>query len=261
MFILVAIGLALGLLLGVLGGGGSILTVPALVYGAGLEPKQAIATSLAVVGLTSAVGALRQWRHGTVQPRRALEFAAATMIGAFAGGRVSTHVRGDVQLVTLAVVMLGSAVSMLRPPPVSTGAPPRLGILVAAGLGVGALTGIVGIGGGFLIVPALATLAALPMAEAVGTSLVVIALNSVTAFAAVATTTRIPWGPALTVTAGAITGVLAGASLGRRLTGAQIRRGFAIFLLVLAAFILWTNRTTLGLGPRASPTTVPISNP
>jgi len=77
----------------------------------------------------------------------------------------------------------------------------------------------------------------------------------------VAATTRIPWGPALTVTAGAITGVLAGASLGRRLTGAQIRRGFAIFLLVLAGFILWTNRATLGLGPRATPTSVPTPDP
>jgi uncharacterized membrane protein YfcA len=126
-------------------------------------------------------------------------------------------------------------------------------VLIAAGLGVGALTGVVGIGGGFLIVPALATLAAFPMAEAVGTSLVVIALNSATAFAALATTARVPWGVAATVTAAAIVGVLAGSSLGRRLSGAQIRRGFAIFLLVLAAFILWTNRATLGLGTPPAP--------
>lgn len=255
MLILVAIGLTLGLLLGVLGGGGSILTVPALVYGAGLEPKQAIATSLTVVGVTSAVGALRQWRQGTVQPRRALGFAVATMVGAFAGGKVSAFVRGDVQLVVLAVVMLGSAISMLRPPPVASGTPPRPAVLVAAGLGVGALTGVVGIGGGFLIVPALATLAAFPMAEAVGTSLVVIALNSATAFAALATTARVPWGTAATVTAAAIVGVLAGSSVGRRLSGAQIRRGFAIFLLLLAAFILWTNRATFrGSAPAPEPT-------
>lgn len=246
MVVLVAIGLTIGLLLGVLGGGGSILTVPALVYGAGLEPKQAIATSLAVVGVTSAVGALRQWRLGTVRPERALGFAVATMVGAFGGGKLSAFVRGDVQLVVLAVVMLGSAVSMLRPPPATTGAPPRPGVLIAAGLGVGALTGIVGIGGGFLIVPALATLAAFSMAEAVGTSLVVIALNSATAFAAVATTARVPWGTAATVTAAAIAGVLTGSAIGRRLSGAQIRRGFAIFLLVLAAFILWSNRATFG---------------
>jgi hypothetical protein len=260
MLVLLTIGLTLGLLLGVLGGGGSILTVPALVYGAGLEPKAAIATSLTVVGVTSAVGALRQWQSGTVQPRRALGFALATMLGAFGGGKLSAFVRGDVQLVVLALVMLGSAISMLRPPPATTGAPPRPGVLIAAGLGVGALTGVVGIGGGFLIVPALATLAAFPMAEAVGTSLVVIALNSATAFAALATTARVPWGVAATVTAAAIVGVLAGSSLGRRLSGAQIRRGFAIFLLVLAAFILWTNRATLGLGtpPAPAPSTTSV---
>ncbi len=247
MLVLLTIGLTLGLLLGVLGGGGSILTVPALVYGAGLEPKAAIATSLTVVGVTSAVGALRQWQSGTVQPRRALGFALATMLGAFGGGKLSAFVRGE-------------AISMLRPPPATTGAPPRPGVLIAAGLGVGALTGVVGIGGGFLIVPALATLAAFPMAEAVGTSLVVIALNSATAFAALATTARVPWGVAATVTAAAIVGVLAGSSLGRRLSGAQIRRGFAIFLLVLAAFILWTNRATLGLGtpPAPAPSTTSV---
>lgn len=245
MLTLLAIGAVLGLLLGILGGGGSILTVPALVYGAGLEPKAAIATSLAVVGLTSAVGALRQWRMGTVQPRRALGFAVATMVGAFAGGKLAAFVRGDVQLIVLAVVMLGSATSMLRPPPATPAAPPAPAVLWLAGLGVGLLTGVVGIGGGFLIVPALATLAAFPMAEAVGTSLLVIALNSATAFAAVATTTPVPWREASLVATTAIGGVLAGSSLGAKLSPTQLRRGFAIFLVVLAGFILWSNRATL----------------
>jgi uncharacterized membrane protein YfcA len=205
------------------------------------------------VGLTSAVGALRQWRTGTVQPRRALGFAVATMLGAFGGGKVAAFVRGDVQLVVLAVVMLASATSMLRPPPPPRAEPPKPALLWAAGLGVGVLTGVVGIGGGFLIVPALATLAGFAMAEAVGTSLVVIALNSATAFAAQATTARVPWGAAATVTVAAIAGVLSGSAVGRRLSGAQLRRGFAIFLLVLAGFILWTNRATLRPGAASSP--------
>jgi uncharacterized protein len=258
MLTLLAIGLTLGLLLGILGGGGSILTVPALVYAAGLAPKAAIATSLVVVGLTSAVGALRQWKAGTVQPRRALGFAIATMVGAFAGGRASALVRGDIQLVLLACVMLASGVSMWRAPKPNATAP-RPAVLWLAGLGVGVLTGVVGIGGGFLIVPALAGLAAFPMAEAVGTSLVVIALNSATAFAAVASATPVPWRDAGIVAAAAIGGVLGGSAIGATLSAQQLRRGFAIFLMLLAGFILWTNRATVLGSPPSSPSSASSS--
>lgn len=266
---LLAIGALLGLLLGVLGGGGSIVTVPALVYGAGLPPKQAIAASLLVVGLTSAVGAWRQWRLGLVDPRRAFGFAAATMLGAAVGGLASAHVRGDVQLVLLATLMLAAAVRMLRPegrdpappsglpagipvgplgPPTAVpapDAPPRATVLLASGLGVGTLTGLVGIGGGFLIVPALVTFARLPMRPAIGTSLFVIACTSATAFATVARATPVPWREAAVVGTMGIAGVLWGAAIGRRLPVALLRRGFGLFLLLLAGFILWTNRGTL----------------
>lgn len=256
---LLVIGAAVGLLLGVLGGGGSIVTVPALVYGAGLAPKQAIVASLLVVAVTSAVGAWRQWRAGLVDPGGALGFAAATMLGAAVGGRASALLPGDVQLVLLAGLMIAAGARMLRresgagAPDASGGAiasdanpgPARPAVLVASGVGVGVLTGLVGIGGGFLIVPALVTFARLPMRQAIGTSLLVIACTSTMAFATTASTTPVPWREAAIVGAMGSVGVLWGAAVGRRVPVVQLRRGFGLFLLGLSGFILWTNRGTL----------------
>jgi uncharacterized membrane protein YfcA len=245
--VLLAIGALLGLLLGILGGGGSILTVPALVYAAGLDAKPAIAMSLAVVGATSLVGAVRQWRAGLVRPGVAIAFGAAAMVGAFGGARLATLLRGDVQLVLLGVVMVASAVAMLRPPAVESDADASAHpvLLGAVGVGVGVLTGIVGIGGGFLIVPALAILARVPMREAVGTSLAVITLNSAAGLAGNLGQVAIPWRATGIVTVAAIAGILSGTAIGRRLTAQQLRRGFAVFLLAVAAFILYQNRAVL----------------
>ena len=244
--ILATIGLVLGLLLGVLGGGGSILTVPALVYAAGIEPKSAIAMSLAIVGTTSAVGALRNWRAGRVHLRTALTFGVATMIGAVVGSRIATFMRGDVQLILLAVVMIAAAVAMLRKPVQNdTPAPARPLLLGVTGVAVGVLTGIVGIGGGFLIVPALTLLANLSMAEAIGTSLAVITMNSAAGFAGTIAHVSIPWGATALVASVAVAGILAGSAVGARLSAAQLKRAFALFLFAVAAFVLYTNRSVL----------------
>ena len=250
-----AIGLLLGLLLGILGGGGSILTVPALVYGAGIAPKPAIAMSLAVVGVTSAVGSVWQWRRGKLQSRVALLFGLSAMAGALVGARLAVLLRGDVQLLLLAMVMVAAAVGMLRGSGAPAGAeqrlaaPPRTMLLGTTGVVVGIMTGIVGIGGGFLIVPALTLLAGLPMADAVGTSLVIIAMNSAAGFVGTAGHVAVPWQATAVVIVGAIVGIAAGTRIGGRLSATQLQRGFAVFLLGVAAFVVYANRALLTGGP------------
>ena len=195
------LGLALAALigrsLGMLGGGGSILTVPVLVYVLGFAAKPAIAMSLPVVGITSLVGATMHWRLGNVRIVTALIFGVVAMIGAFAGARAAAFVSGRTQLSILAVVMLLSAISMLRSgqtPDAASTQSPRYSVLMPIALGVGMLTGLIGIGGGFLVVPALVLLARVPMREAVGTSLLVITMNAGAGFLGYLGTVEIDWG-------------------------------------------------------------------
>ncbi len=244
--ILSAIGLALGLLLGILGGGGSILTVPALVYSAGIEPKTAIAMSMAIVGTTSAVGAIRKWREGTVRLSAAITFGLAAMLGALGGARLAALIRGDVQLILLALVMCAAATAMLR----SRVAAPstavvRPALLALSGCAVGVLTGVIGIGGGFLIVPTLTMLAGLGMAEAIGTSLAIITMNSAAGFAGTVGQVAMPWRETALVATAAVAGILMGSSVGAKLSAAQLKRAFALFLYAVALFVLYSNRAVL----------------
>src|SRR5688572_11953769 len=181
-----ALAILIGLTLGLLGAGGSILTVPVLVYVLGVATKPAIAMSLPIVGTTSLVGAISHWRSGNVELHTAVSFGAIAMVGSYAGARLSIFMSGGAQLALLGIVMFGAAFSMLRggatpatpsPDHPSPTTRRRRALLAATALGVGVLTGLVGIGGGFLIVPALVLLAHVPMKHAVGTSLVVIAMN------------------------------------------------------------------------------------
>lgn len=239
-----ALAVLIGLSLGLLGGGGSILTVPVFVYVLGFAAKPAIAMTLPVVGTASLVGAASHWRAGNVRLRAALLFGLAAMAGAYLGARLALHVAGAVQLATLGVVMVAAAVSMLagRRDDGEAAARRPLPVLLAAGVGVGMLTGFVGIGGGFLIVPALVLLAGLPMKQAVGTSLVVIAMNSAAGFAGYAGTVAVPWGFLAAFTACAVVGILLGTRLVRHVSAATLRRGFAVFLLAVAALVLYQNR-------------------
>ena len=243
----------MGVVLGTLGGGGSILTVPILVYVAGYDPKEAIGMSLAVVGVTSAVGAIGHRQLGNVRLRRAAIFAAAGVVGTLAGTRLATLVTGTVQLALFAVVMLLAAGFMLRGSrepagAASTGAaatePPRRHFLLTAldGLVIGVLTGLVGVGGGFLIVPALVVLGRLPMHHAVGTSLAVIAINALTGFVGYLDQITVDWGFMAGFTACAVAGILAGSRLAGRLPARTLRRAFAIFLLLMGSFMLYRNR-------------------
>jgi uncharacterized membrane protein YfcA len=210
--IALALSTLIGVSLGFFGGGGSILTVPLMAYVFGLDAKVAIASSLLVVGAASASAAAQHWRAGNVDARTAALFGAAGMAGAYAGGRASQLVDGSLLLLMFAVMMGITAVAMWRgrrAPPESavTRAPGRL---VAQGLAVGAFTGLIGAGGGFLIVPALALWAGLPMPRAVGTSLVVIVMNCASGFAGYASHVAVPWHLVGFVTVAAIAGSFAG---------------------------------------------------
>lgn len=248
--------LLVGLSLGLLGGGGSILTVPIFRYALGMEVKEAIGMSLGVVSLTSLVGMLRHWRQGNVDLRALATFAPAAVISTYAGARFAQHVPEPVQMTGLGMVMAVSALLMwgggftaltarisggqkkvadLPPAPPSG---PRIDALIGIGMGLGFLTGILGVGGGFLIVPALVLLLKLDMKLAVGTSLGVIALNSAAGFAGYLPQVTMDWALIAGFTAVAIVGVFAGAALVTKISQEQLRRGFALFLALVAVYIL-----------------------
>lgn len=238
---------AIGVSLGLLGGGGSILTVPLLSYVAGLDAKEAIAASLFVVGTTSAVSVIAHARQGNVRWRTGLIFGAAGMAGAFGGGLLGGIIPGTILMIAFALMMLATAGAMLRgrrkqaaagEPSAHSRELPVVRIVVD-GLIVGFVTGLVGAGGGFLVVPALALLAGLPMAAAVGTSLLVIALKSFAGLAGYLTSVSLDWGLVLGVTAAAIIGSVIGATLSSKVPEAALRKGFGVFVLVMGVIVLW----------------------
>ncbi len=239
----------IGITLGMLGGGGSILTVPVFVYVMGFDAKEAIAMSLPVVALTSAVGAVGHWRHGNVDRRAVLAFAPLAMLGAVIGARLAMRVTGSFQLALLGVVMLTAGVLMLQdrgresdvPSPTGPSSG-RLLVLAAAGSGVGVMTGLVGVGGGFMIVPALVLLAGLPMKRAIGTSLVAISLSTLTGAVAYHGQTTPPWDVIALFTGLAIIGTVIGTRLTRRVSGRHLRRAFGVLVVLLAGFLLYQNR-------------------
>lgn len=250
LILVLALSILIGLSLGVLGGGGSILTVPILVYAAGFEPKEAIAASLFVVGVTSAVSVVSHARSGRVRWRTGLIFGAAGMVGAFAGGLLGGFIPGQLLLVAFALMMVATSVAMIRgrKRPAAPADPHAsvadgshdlpLARVLLDGAVVGLVTGLVGAGGGFLVVPALALLGGLPMSVAVGTSLVVIAMKSFAGLAGYLTTVDIPWALTLGVTAAAIVGSLIGAKLSGRIPETVLRKAFGWFVLVMGAFVL-----------------------
>ncbi|MER7420206.1 sulfite exporter TauE/SafE family protein [Micromonospora peucetia] len=238
----VGLAVLIGISLGLLGGGGSILAVPLLVYVADLPAKEAIATSLLVVGVTSAVGVLPHARAGRIRWRTGLVFGAAGMAGAYAGGRLAEFVPAGLLLTGFALMMLATAVAMIRGRRPAAGKPvahelpvPRV---VLDGVVVGLVTGLVGAGGGFLVVPALALLGGLPMPVAVGTSLVVIAMKSFAGLAGYLSSVSIDWGLAAAVTAAAVVGSLLGGRLAGRIPEDVLRKAFGWFVVVMGVFVL-----------------------
>lgn len=238
----IALAVFVGVALGLLGGGGSILTVPLLAYVAGMDAKQAIATSLLVVGVTSAVGAVSHARAGRVQWRTGLIFGAAGMAGAYAGGVLARFIPGTILLIGFAVMMIATAIAMLRGrksgiESVEVQRIPMVKV-VGEGLVVGLVTGLVGAGGGFLVVPALALLGGLPMPVAVGTSLIVIAMKSFAGLAGYLSSVQIDWTVALMVAAAAVVGALIGARLTAMVNPDTLRKAFGWFVLAMSSVIL-----------------------
>ncbi|MGN9846327.1 sulfite exporter TauE/SafE family protein [Nonomuraea sp. H19] len=231
-----------GVMLGLFGGGGSILTVPMLVYLAGVPSKAAIAMSLFVVAVTSAVSAISHARAGRVRWRTGLVFGAAGMAGAYGGGLIGPHLPEQLLMTAFAAMMLATAIAMIRDRRITAVAPPRRDLpvphVIAEGIAVGLVTGLVGAGGGFLVVPALVLLGGLPMGMAVGTSLFVVAMKSLAGLAGYLQSVPIDWSLALMVTVAAISGGLAGGALAGRLDADRLRRAFGWFVLAMGAFML-----------------------
>ncbi len=235
--------------LGLLGSGGSILTVPILVYGLGQGEKEAIAGSLAIVAGIGALAAIPYAVRRQIVWRSVLLFGLPGMVGAWVGSRVAAGISGAVQLAIFAVVMLVAAGFMLRRPSLAHAAertPRPVWKVMIDGAAVGVLTGLVGVGGGFLIVPALVLLGGLRMSLAVGTSLVIIAGNAATGFVEHLGTVRalgieLDVRAILTFIALGGVGALAGHTLGLQLPQTVLRRGFALVLLALGAYVLGRN--------------------
>jgi uncharacterized membrane protein YfcA len=199
------------------------------------------------VGATSLFGAASHWRAGNVNLRVAILFGVIAMAGTYLGARLAVYFSGGAQLALFAVVMLTAAWFMFRPKRVDSNPAdgPQsmpLGLIVVEGIAVGVLTGLVGVGGGFLIVPALVLLGKLPMKQAVGTSLLVIAMKSAAGFAGYLGQVEVEWGFMALFTAVAITGILLGTYLVRFVSQHALQRAFAVFLVLMGTFILYQNR-------------------
>jgi len=237
--------IAIGVSLGLLGSGGSILTVPVLVYLLHQDEKVAIAGSLFVVGSIALAGSLQFLRAGFIQWRSVLIFGVPGMAGTWIGAAIAAHVSGVVQLALFAVVMLLASYLMLRPPDLAhaDGRPRASWKIAIDGLVVGIVTGLVGVGGGFLIVPALVLLGGLSMHQAVATSLVVIALKSYSGFykyldVLSQQSLTLDWRTLLFVTVLGIAGSVVGSRIARRVPQEKLRRWFGLFLIAMGIYIL-----------------------
>ncbi|HUW50217.1 MAG TPA: sulfite exporter TauE/SafE family protein [Sulfuricella sp.] len=252
-------GAATGTVLGLLGSGGSIIAVPALLYLLHVEPKQAIAMSLGIVAITATISALDNWKRGNVDVRVAVMFGLFGVIGTFSGTRLGVHTPVALQLGLFALVMLAAAWRMLKTKKqqqiVQTAQLPgaggpaisiaesgnikaHMGQIALLGIGVGALTGLVGVGGGFLIVPALVLISGIPMKTAIGTSLAIVAANSSTGFAGYMGVVPVDWMMMTSFTAVTIAGSFVGTRLAHRFSPESLKRSFGVFLIFVATYIL-----------------------
>ncbi len=246
--IALALGAVIGTLLGLLGGGGSILAVPALVYVVGLDVGQAIPTSLIVIGIASAVAALPKVRANQVQWRLAGVFAAVGIPSAFVGAEIGRHLPQSVVLIGFAVVMILAGARMLLDTG-DTGTACRVGNeginwrhcaprSIPAGILVGLLTGLFGVGGGFLIVPALVLMLGVEMPIAIGTSLLIIVANSASGFLAHLGGSTIDWAVTAAFVGTAVASALIAGQIGTRADTHRLQHWFAYLVFAVAAYVL-----------------------
>lgn len=233
----------IGISLGLTGAGGSIITLPVLVYLAGIPPKEAVGLSLFIVGFASLVGAIQRIRSGEIHLKAGLMFALSGMIGATGGALLTPMVSGRVLMIIFALLMLVVALNMLMGSKVEPSAnvecrPMRC---LLAGLGVGILTGFIGVGGGFLLMPALVKFAKLPLRVATGTSLAVISFNSAAGFVSHYGEAPPRWTLVLAFAGIAAAGVILGSNFAKRLPVARLRQGFAFMVIITGSFVLWQS--------------------
>ncbi|MER6779520.1 MULTISPECIES: sulfite exporter TauE/SafE family protein [unclassified Streptomyces] len=235
-----AAGAVIGLALGALGGGGSVLAVPALIYLLGFTPAAATTASLIIVAATSATALYAHATSGNVRWKTGVLFAAAGIVPAIAAATLATRLPEAVLTAAFAAIAALAALGMLKPPhPEQQPRPVRPARAAGAGAGLGAVTGFLGVGGGFLAVPALVGVLGLRMRAAVGTSLLVITLNSLAALATRAgTSTPLDWAVIAPFTGAAILGAWDGKRLASKISGPTLQRIFAIVLLAVAALML-----------------------
>ncbi len=240
--------LVIGLSLGVFGSGGSILTVPVLLYLLHMPPQLAIASSLLIVAGISLFGSVRNGLQRLISWRHVVWFGLPGMLGTYGGAWLGTLVDARWQLLLFSLLMLLAAVMMWRSGSAGHGRATvfKPAKIVIDGLLVGAITGFVGVGGGFLIVPALVLLGGLTMPAAVATSLVIIAMKSVVGFGKyywvmAAQGAVFDWQTIGLMIIAGIAGSYAGGALGQCLPKLQLQRGFAIFLLVMAVVVLYQS--------------------
>lgn len=250
MLLTLTLSILIGLLLGLLGGGGSILTVPMLVYLLHVEPKTAIVTSFVVVGISSLMALIPHARRGSVCWKSGVFFGLSGMAGAFAGGRLAAFFSADLLMSLFGLISLSTGLLMLfkgKPQVKSTSSQTAVSIcplqvpylrVLFDGFFVGGLTGMVGVGGGFLIVPALTLLVGLPMQGAVGTSLMIIVMNALAGLAGYSQHADLDLPLTLIVTAGALLGSGLGAVVSGYIKPAWLRRSFGLMVVAVGIYVL-----------------------
>lgn len=255
LFLAIIIGLSLGLI----GGGGSILAVPILKYVVGVTAKEAIAMSLFIVGTVSIIGLIPHWQQKNVNLPVAVSFIPPAMIGAFVGAKITSLpiITDTVQIVSFAIIMLLASILMIKKssknsnnnkeekPEIiaeekleKSNLVTKIILTTLQGLGVGILTGFVGVGGGFLIIPCLVLVGGIPMKEAVGTSLLIIATNSASGFLGYLNQVELNWFIIISFSIFASLGIIIGAKLSKKIEAKSLQKAFGYFVLVVGVFVL-----------------------
>ncbi|WP_367155346.1 sulfite exporter TauE/SafE family protein [Methylomonas sp. HYX-M1] len=250
MLLTLLLSLVIGLLLGLLGGGGSILTVPMLVYLLGVPAKTAITTSFVVVGLSSIIALIPHARRHSVCWKSGLFFGLSGMVGAFGGGRLAGLFSADWLMTLFGLICIATGIMMLRGKKAERSASKAAAIVSVCpltvpyrrvlfdGLLVGGLTGMIGVGGGFLIVPALALWVGLPMHGAIGTSLLVIIMNALAGLAGYSQHAELDLDLTIIVSAGALVGSALGAGISGFINEAKLRRAFGVTVVAIGVYVL-----------------------
>jgi len=249
--------LLVGISLGLIGGGGSVLTVPVLVYLFGLQPLVATSYSLFVVGSTSLIGAINNFKKGLVNVKAAFLFGSTSIVTVFVIRKFFVPVipknivrisgiyitESLLVMVFFAFLMVLASIGMIRNNIVEGDHKEckdcyRITKLVGYGIGIGIITGLLGAGGGFILIPALVLILKLPMKKAIGTSLMIIALNSLIGFTGDLGHLSIDWLFLLKITAIAVVGIFAGGAIGKKISGDKLKKGFGWFVLTMGIYIL-----------------------